>query len=56
MTQKALALDIGGTKIYHTIIDENDNICENVEKYPTPKSINEFKTLLKNILSLIFEV
>ena len=51
MTRKALAIDIGGTKIYHTIIDENGNICAEIEKHSTPKNIDEFKTLLKNIFS-----
>lgn len=51
MTRKALALDIGGTKIYNTIIDENGNICNNVEKHSTPKTVNEFENLLKQIFS-----
>lgn len=51
MLQKALALDIGGTKIYNTIIDENGNICAEIEKNFTPKSIEEFEKLLKNIFS-----
>lgn len=51
MTRKALALDIGGTKIYNTIIDENGNICGEIEKTATPKNIEDFKNLLKNIFS-----
>jgi len=51
MTRKALALDIGGTKIYNTIVDENGNILTEVEKNSTPKTIEEFETLLKNIFS-----
>ncbi|MDD3436934.1 MAG: ROK family protein [Candidatus Gastranaerophilales bacterium] len=51
MSQKALALDIGGTKIYNTIVDENGNICGEIEKHSTPKTIDEFNILLKNIFS-----
>lgn len=44
--KKALAFDIGGTKIYHTIIDEFGNICGEIEKYSTPKDLQELKNLL----------
>lgn len=50
MVRKALALDIGGTKIYNTIIDENGNILSEIEKYSTPKDLNELINLLKNII------
>lgn len=49
--KKALAIDIGGTKIYHTIIDEDGNILEKIEKHSTPKSFVELKSLLKNVVS-----
>ena len=42
---KALAFDIGGTKIYNAIIDENGNIISEIEKNPTPKSFEEIKKL-----------
>lgn len=45
--KKALAFDIGGTKIYNTIIDETGKIVSEVEKFSTPKSLEEIKTLLK---------
>ena len=45
--KKALAIDIGGTKIYHTIIDENGNILGEIEKHLTPKNFDELKNLLK---------
>lgn len=48
--QKALAIDIGGTKIYHTIIDENGNILEKIEKHSTPKVFEELKKLLETII------
>lgn len=49
--KKALAFDVGGTKIYYAIIDENGNILEDVKKYFTPKSLDEFKNLFKEIIS-----
>lgn len=51
MTRKALALDVGGTKIYHTIIDENGNICSEIEKHSTPKNLDEMKNLFKEIFT-----
>ncbi len=51
MRKKALALDVGGTKIYHTIVDENGNICGEIEKHSTPKTIAEFEMLFKSIFS-----
>ncbi len=47
--KKALALDVGGTKIYYTIVDENGNICAEVEKHSTPKDLDKFIELFKNI-------
>jgi len=49
--RKALAFDIGGTKIYSTIIDENGNVCEDVQKYSTPKTLNHIERLLKQHIS-----
>lgn len=51
MAKKALAIDIGGTKIYHTIIDENGNILGEIEKHATPKDFDELRNLLKNTIS-----
>lgn len=51
MLRKALALDVGGTKIYHTIIDENGNICGEIEKHSTPKDLNEMINLFKSIFA-----
>lgn len=50
MARKALAFDIGGTKIYYTIIDENGNICAEIEKQSTPKDLDEFKTFLQETI------
>jgi glucokinase len=48
MTKKALAFDIGGTKIYYTIVDEDGIICSEIKKHSTPKTIVEFENFLKN--------
>lgn len=50
MVKKALAIDIGGTKIYHTIIDENGNILEKIEKHSTPKDFEKLKSILENAI------
>lgn len=44
---KALAFDIGGTKIYSTIIDEFGKILYEPVKFSTPKTIEEIKEILK---------
>lgn len=51
MTRKVLALDVGGTKIYHTIIDENGKILDEVQKNSTPKNLDDLKNLLETIIS-----
>ena len=52
MTKKALAIDVGGTKIYSAIIDINGQIISDIEKNPTPKSFGEIKSLFEKIISL----
>lgn len=47
----ALAFDIGGTKIYSTIIDETGVVTGNIEKFSTPKTLDEIKTILKTQIS-----
>ena len=49
--KKALAFDIGGTKIYSTIVDENGQISGQITKFNTPKTLDEIKTLLKTQIS-----
>ncbi len=44
--KKALAFDIGGTKIFSTIISEKGEILEDIVKFPTPKTISGFEELL----------
>ena len=48
--KKALAIDVGGTKIYNTIIDEEGKILADVEKHHTPKTFSEIKSLFKSII------
>ena len=50
--RKALAFDIGGTKIYSTIIDENGTIVADIAKFSTPKSLDEIKKILKNQINI----
>ncbi len=50
MGRKALAIDVGGTKIYNTIIDDNGNIAGEVEKHSTPKTLDALLTLFKDII------
>lgn len=46
--KKALAFDIGGTKIYSTIINENGEIISEIDKFQTPKVLDEIVSILKN--------
>ncbi len=48
--KKALAIDIGGTKIYHTLVNEQGEILGEVNKICTPKDIQELKNLLESII------
>ena len=50
MTKKALAIDVGGTKIYSAIIDEKGQIISAIEKNPTPKTFDEIKSLFEKII------
>ncbi|MCM1009941.1 MAG: ROK family protein [Fusobacterium sp.] len=47
---KALVIDIGGTKIYNTIINENGEIIAEIEKHSTPKTFAEIKSTLEEIV------
>lgn len=48
--KNALAIDIGGTKIYNAIIDKNGKIISEIEKTHTPKTFVEIKETLANIV------
>ena len=45
---KALAFDIGGTKIYSAIINNEGDIISEVDKFATPKTLNGIKEVLSN--------
>ena len=45
--KKALAFDIGGTKIYCTIVNENGQLENEPVKFNTPKDINGIKDILR---------
>ena len=47
---RALAIDVGGTKIYNTIVDETGKIVAEVEKQPTPKTFDEIREVLSEII------
>ena len=49
--KKALAIDVGGTKIYSAIINEAGEILTDVEKHHTPATFDEIKALFKSIIS-----
>lgn len=49
--KKALAIDVGGTKIYNTIINEKGEIITEIEKHSTPKTFAEIKYLFEEIIS-----
>ncbi len=48
--KKALAIDVGGTKIYNTIINEKGRIISDVEKHYTPKTFTEIRALFEDII------
>lgn len=47
----ALAIDIGGTKISNTIVDENGKIVDKIEKHSTSKTLEGITKVLKEIIS-----
>ena len=49
--KKALTFDIGGTKIYSTVIDETGNIVAEIDKFSTPKTIEGIKDILTTQIS-----
>ena len=46
--KKALAFDIGGTKIYSTVIDETGKIISEIDKFNTPKTLDGIRQVLKD--------
>lgn len=51
MLKKALAIDVGGTKIYNAIANEKGEIISEIEKRPTPKTFAEIKAVFEEIIS-----
>lgn len=49
--KQALTFDIGGTKIYSTIVDEAGKIVSEIEKFSTPKTLEGIKEVLKTQIS-----
>jgi len=47
---KALAFDVGGTKIYNAIIDEKGKILSNIEKNATPQTFEQLRDLFKSVI------
>ena len=48
---KALAIDVGGTKIYATLVDEKGNIVSDIEKYSTPYDLKKIEEIFREIIS-----
>ncbi len=48
--RKALAIDVGGTKVYSTLVNEKGEIVSDVEKFSTPKTFDEICSLFKEII------
>lgn len=48
--KKALVLDVGGTKIYNAIVNENGEIISEIEKHATPKTFDEIKKTFIEII------
>ena len=53
--KKALTFDIGGTKIFSTIIDKTGTIIGEIEKFHTPKTIDGITDLLKQQIQKHYE-
>lgn len=48
--KKALSIDIGGTKIYNTIVNEQGEIIGEIEKRSTPKNFDGIKTIIEDVI------
>ncbi len=46
-----LAIDVGGTKIYNTIVNESGEIVADVQKHATPKTFEDIIALFKEIIA-----
>ncbi len=50
MSKLALAIDVGGTKIYSAVINEKGEILSDVQKRPTPKTFQEIESAFRDII------
>lgn len=48
--KRALAFDVGGTKIYSAIINETGEIVSDIEKHSTPQNFDDIKSLFEQII------
>ncbi len=48
--RKALAIDVGGTKIYNTIVNENGEVIGEIEKHDTPKTMDGILAVFDEII------
>lgn len=48
---KALAFDVGGTKIYSAVIDENGKFLTEIEKNSTPRDLNKIKEIFLSVIA-----
>ena len=48
--KRILAIDVGGTKLVHAVINEKGEFLTNPEKVSTPKNIEELKKLFEDII------
>lgn len=49
--KKVLAIDVGGTKLIHAIINEKGEFLSEVERTSTPKNIRELEDTFKSIIA-----
>ena len=52
MINTALGIDIGGTKIFHALVNNKGEIVSEIKKEATPKTANEIEKKLKEIIAL----
>lgn len=48
---KALAFDVGGTKIYSAVIDDKGNFITEVEKHSTPRDLDKIREIFLSIIA-----
>lgn len=49
--KRALGIDIGGTKMLYSVMDETGNILSEIKRCQTPKTADEIVSLLKDIIN-----